>query len=352
MYSHVPSLVASHKVKTYDWIEEVKSTGMMFSSFISKTDDSLEKSIKHSLHKLKVEGVSFNESISNTSLGFLSHLPKPSGRFGVLDLGVQAWDVSMLAQLLDWLSDVKSIHFFRLGEQQLLPEVWEILIHWVRKKGLNINQIDLGSLDIKLSEARSLVTMIEALGYIEKLDLAHSRWSFNSSKVFSWLIQSAKAEIDRFSLSEARLSGDSVVQLAMAACSMLSPCKVFSTGLVAMDQKSLGQLLTFLCSDAQAFKAVLLSGLEFNRENTLKLNDLIRKANLERLALIRCDWDRGAVDGYEINQWNQSKPNGVKRLYFERSCHVKSGLLASLIAQGYVVEKEVSANAVWLKARH
>ena len=344
MHSKTPLVIAGpHKKLTESWREKLAQSRMLYTSQANFSELS-----KRNEGVLSLEGISFDASVKTQQLNVLFSSLMPMEHIGVVDLGAQFWTLTQMKSLLSWMSGCRSIHFLRLGNAHMAYDVWSLLCQWFVEKGIFIKCLDLGQCAMSLPRVKKFASVVSTPKRIEKLDFSESKWMLDHMKAFLWAMNASPLALKRVSLGSCDTSDDAVLMLLRHISMHSDVCEIFSTGSYRLGEKALGQCLDLLAVGFVSLYACLFNKQHFSVNNLQKLYQCISTSSgLKRLAIIECDWD----DQADVKPSCSAGSLGVEKIYFERSANNKVGLMSRLVGLGYVIDKEVNANCLWLKRK-
>ena len=343
-----PSLVKTKnqlEKKIDSWINGISKTGIMRTSAIPDLSNLSRQGKDHVL----VEAIDFNQHICPNHFRKVVELEelKLGNTLAMLDFGAQRVDSSLLKELLAWVDSQKEkIKQLNLATLATSGQAWRYLVDWMLKTKCEIQSIDLGKMKMNLSRTKDIVTLLQEPDInIGRLDFGASSWSFCEVKAFLWMGGLSKSSaLTRLALGDAKFCQNGLRLLMKHIALPNSQIQVFSSGVVEIPGKDLGELIDHICLGRSDFLSIVLSNQTLDEKRSTAIARLIStETTLKNLALVNCWYDHGAL-------MDSLKEGKVENLYIEA---ITAGQIQQLITsfedKGYRVERQVTRHRVSLK---
>lgn len=347
-----PSLVKTkNKIekKIDSWINGISKTGIMRTSAIPDLNN-LNRQNKDA--HILVEAIDFNQHICPNHFQKVIELKelKLDNTLAMLDFGVQKVDSSLLKELLAWMDShnvkIKQLNLATLANS---GQAWRYLVDWMLKTKCEIQSIDLGKMKMNLSRTKDIVTLLQEPDVnIGRLDFGASQWGFCEVKAFLWMGGLSKSSaLNRLALGDAKFCRNGLRLLMKHMALPSSQIQVFSSGVVEIPGKDLGELIEHVCLGRSDFLSIVLSNQTLDEQRSTAIAKLIStETTLKNLALVNCWYDHSAL----MASLGKGK---VENLYIEA---ITAGqiqqLITSFVDRGYRVERQVTRHRVSLKIDH
>ncbi|MEC8461280.1 MAG: hypothetical protein VXY77_03670 [Pseudomonadota bacterium] len=328
--------------KIAGWLDEVKCSGMLFTSSIPSLKN---PQTQHT--PICIEGLSFDGNLFEKDFSLLDSYITTTHNLGILDLGDQVFSAKSIVGLTKLLVKVRKIYFLKLGRVEFSDSVLKMFLDWLVNKRISIHQLDLGSMELSLNRVSALHNLLVKSSTIEKLDMSQSYWKHDQIRAFIWLQNKQKALPSRIAISNINTSQVALIHLLSFLSNASSTCRILSINGTHTPKACIDTLLQNLDQDS-GLQGCVFNNTLFDSPQTTSLMRLLTSSGLSRVGLVGCEWDMSQSFEGPVND-NSAKKSVI---YFEKSPRcTQTGQLTWLLKLGYVIDKEVSANTFWLRKR-